>query len=517
MINNLNKNQKILVWISLFSLIDLFIHYFTNATFGLHRDEYLYIAMKDHLDFGYVSIPPFTALIAKISNILFGHSVFGYRILPSLAGAITVFLTGLIVRELKGSYMAIAIACLSYILSPTFLHINFLLQPVTFDVMFWTLICYLVVRMAIRNDANILLVLGITVSVGFLNKYSVAFLAIGVLVSLLLTKYRVLFNSRYLLISIVAGFIIISPNLIWQFKHNFPVVNHMIELRNTQLINVTAVNFILDQFLMNIHVLFVWLLGLIFLLFFRKERNLQFVAFIYIAVFVILITAKGKSYYTAGLYPMMFAAGGYVIEKYFTGKLRFITYYLIVSMFAIGIFALPYAMPIWSFKKLDKFYQATAKYIDNGPLRWEDGIAHQLPQDWADMTGWEELSSIVTNAYMSLPVESRQNCQIFASNYGEAGAIKFYTSKMSLPEPISFSDNFLLWAPDSLDAQFLIYVEWDTTHIKKLFKQIDLIGSIQDEYAREQGQRVFLCSNPTDICRSEYINIVKSNKEKYRR
>jgi 4-amino-4-deoxy-L-arabinose transferase-like glycosyltransferase len=97
----------------LFSLIDLFIHYFTNATFGLHRDEYLYIAMKDHLDFGYVSIPPFTSIIAKISNVLFGHSVFGYRVLPSLAGAISVFLTGLIVKELKGSYMAITIACLS--------------------------------------------------------------------------------------------------------------------------------------------------------------------------------------------------------------------------------------------------------------------------------------------------------------------------------------------------------------------------------------------------------------------
>jgi hypothetical protein len=517
MINNLNKNQKIFLLISLFSLVDLIIHYVTNATLGLHRDEFLYIAMKDHLDLGYVSIPPFTAVIAKISNVLFGHSAFGYRVLPSLAGAITVFLTGLIVKELKGSYMAIAIACVAYILSPTFLHINFLLQPVTFDVMFWTMICYLVVRMAVRNDPKMLLVLGIAVSLALLNKYSVAFLVIGIFVSLLLTKYRVLLNSRYLLISIVAGLIIIFPNLIWQFKHNFPVVNHMIELRNTQLINVTAVNFILDQFLMNIHVLFVWLLGLIILLFFRKERNLQFVSFIYITVFVILISAKGKSYYTAGVYPMMFAAGGYVIEKYFTGKLRFITYYLIVSMFATGIFAIPYAMPIWSFKKLDKFYQATAKYIDNGPLRWEDGKAHKLPQDFADMTGWKELSGIVTNTYMSLSIEDRQKCQIFASNYGEAGAIEFYTSKLGLPEPKSFSDNYLLWAPDSLDAQYLIYVEWDTATIKKLFKQIDFVGSIQDEYSREQGQRVFLCSKPTDICRSEYANIVKWNKEKYRR
>jgi hypothetical protein len=517
MLNNLIKNQKILLLIFLFSLIDLFIHYFTNATFGLHRDEYLYIAMKDHLDFGYVSIPPFTACIAKISNMLFGHSVFGYRILPSLAGAITVFLTGLIVKELKGSYMAITIACLSYILSPTFLHINFLLQPVTFDVMFWTLICYLVVRLVVRNDPNMLLALGITVSVAFLNKYSVAFLVIGVFVSLLLSKYRALLHNRYLLISIVAGLIIIFPNLIWQFKHNFPVVNHMIELRNTQLINVTVVNFILDQFLMNIHVLFVWLLGFIILLFLRKERNLQFISFIYIAVFVILITAKGKSYYTAGVYPMMFSAGGYVIEKYFTGKLRGITYYLIFSLFITGIFALPYAMPIWSFEKLDKFYQATAKYIDNGPLRWEDGKAHQLPQDFADMTGWKELSGIVTNTYISLPVGARQKCNIFASNYGEAGAIKYYTSKMGLPEPISFSDNFLLWAPDSLDTQYLIFVEWDTAHIKKLFKQIVFVDSIHDEYAREQGQCVFLCSNPTVICKSEYAKIIKRNKEKYRR
>jgi hypothetical protein len=515
--NKLNKNQKILFLITLFSLVDLFIHYFTNATFGLHRDEYLYIAMKDHLDFGYVSIPPFTALIAKISNVLFGHSVFGYRILPSLAGAVTVFLTGLIVKKFKGSYMAITLACTSYILSSTFLHINFLLQPVTFDVMFWTLICYLVVRMIQTNNPKIWIFLGITVGIALLNKYSIVFLIAGIILALMLSQHRKFLTSKYFFIAILAGLIILLPNLIWQFKHNFPVVHHMTELRNSQLINTSAFNFIIDQLIMNAHALPIWITGLIVLLFYKEERQFQFISVFYFAVFLIIIIAKGKSYYTAGLYPLMFAAGGYTMNKYFTGRLRFIKYYFVFTLPLSGIITIPYGMPILKYEKLDKFYQMTAKYINYGPLRWEDGKIHKLQQDWADMTGWKELSDIVINAYMSLPAEDRQQCTIFASNYGEAGAIKYYTSEMGLPEPISFSDNFVLWAPDSVDTQYLIFVDWDTTHIKKLFKQLVLVGSIQDEYAREQGQKVFLCSEPTDIFKSEYISIVNGKKEIYRR
>jgi hypothetical protein len=35
-------------------------------------------------------------------------------------------------------------------------------------------------------------------------------------------------------------------------------------------------------------------------------------------------------------------------------------------------------------------------------LYWEDGRAHSLPQDYADMTGWQELAGIVSSTYHEL-------------------------------------------------------------------------------------------------------------------
>lgn len=513
----MNKNQKLWTLILVFAIIDLLIHFLTNAKMGLHRDEYLYVAMKDHLDFGYLSIPPFTAFIGKLSNLFFGHSVFAYRILPSLAGAFTVILAGLIVKELKGSYLAITIACLSYILSPTFLHINFLFQPVTFDIFFWTLISYLVILMIQRDNPKIWIYLGLTVAIAILNKYSIAFLIIGIIIALLLSPHRKLLASKYFFIALFIGFLIVLPNLIWQYKHNFPVVNHMAELRNNQLINISATNFIIDQFIMNVHALPIWLTGIIVLLFLKKERRFQFISVFYITVFVFLILAKGKSYYTAGLYPLLFAAGGYAMDKYLTGKLRFINYYFIITLPLSGIITVPYGIPIFNYKKLDKFYQATAKFINYAPLRWEDGKIHKMQQDWADMTGWKELSDIVIKTYNSLKPDERKKCQIYTENHGEAGAIRFYGKKVGLPEPISFSDNFLLWAPDSTDITYTIYVHSDTSDIYKLYKRVDAIDSISDIYAREHGLRVFLCSEPTSKAASYYINVVKKIKSNFKR
>jgi len=37
-----------------------------NPVYELHRDEFLYLNQADHLAFGYICVPPFTALMSKI-------------------------------------------------------------------------------------------------------------------------------------------------------------------------------------------------------------------------------------------------------------------------------------------------------------------------------------------------------------------------------------------------------------------------------------------------------------------
>src|SRR5260370_13680246 len=88
--------------IAFFSAAALLIHLLANGRYGYFRDELYYIACGRHLAFGYVDQPPLSILLLRLSQLLLGDSLFAIRLLPALAGAATIALTGVIARELGG-------------------------------------------------------------------------------------------------------------------------------------------------------------------------------------------------------------------------------------------------------------------------------------------------------------------------------------------------------------------------------------------------------------------------------
>ena len=113
----------ILIYLALFKLL---IHVFTNMAggYGYFRDEFYYIACSEHLDLGYVDQPPLSIFILAISRWILGDSLVALRFLPAVAGALMVFLTGLMVRELGGGRFAQSLAALAVIVAPTYLGLN---------------------------------------------------------------------------------------------------------------------------------------------------------------------------------------------------------------------------------------------------------------------------------------------------------------------------------------------------------------------------------------------------------
>src|SRR6266576_7364070 len=95
------------VLIAVFSVAALLVHLLTNGRYDYFRDELYYIACGRHLAFGYVDLPPLSALLVRLSRVLFGDSLFAIRFLPAVAGAGTVALTGVITRELGGRRWAV--------------------------------------------------------------------------------------------------------------------------------------------------------------------------------------------------------------------------------------------------------------------------------------------------------------------------------------------------------------------------------------------------------------------------
>ena len=90
------------------ALIKCLIHLFTNLSgaYGFFRDEFYYIACSEHMDWGYVDQPPLSIALLTLSRMFFGDSLWAIRLLPAVAGAVAVFLTGKIARELGGGLFA---------------------------------------------------------------------------------------------------------------------------------------------------------------------------------------------------------------------------------------------------------------------------------------------------------------------------------------------------------------------------------------------------------------------------
>jgi hypothetical protein len=504
-------------WILILSLaaVKLLIHYFTYDNFELHRDAYLYYAQSEHLDWGFVAVPPSIAVVGKLATLIFGNTIFGLRFFPALIGAVNVIIIGKFVSDLGGKKIAIALAGMAYILSPAYLHVNTLFQPVSFNHFYWLLSSYLFYKMIERNNSKYWLGLGLVFALGFLNKYSIVFLYAAFGIALVLSPYRQLYRSRYFALAILLALVLISPNLFWQYENNWPVLQHMDELRRTQLVHVHPLNFIVDQFLMNAQALLLWLAALGVLLFSRKERQFRIFGLVYLAVFVLLLAGSGKSYYTLGIYPVLFIFGSYFFEKYIR-RYQYPLFTLLVISMGIGLYgSLSFdGIPFITFDKA----------VNKAAFRWEDGKQYDIPQDMADMTGWKEIGESVKEIYIDLGEENKNNCEIYTYHYGQAGAVMFYGKDINIPQPIAPTGSFVFWSPDEVEKDYVIYVHSDLGNntnpdslLPTYFKKVSLQKVINNKYFRENGTRIYLCEFPNEACKSGYRSLIKELKDRYRK
>ena len=490
-----------------FAILKLLIHLFTYDNYELHRDAYLYYAQSEHLEWGYLATPPSIALVGKIATSVFGNSSFGLRLFPALIGAMSVIVIGMFVRRLGGRYYAIAIAALAFILSPAYLHTNALFQPVSFNHFYWILSSYLIFRLIQTGNPRFWMWIGLVFGLGFLNKYSIVFLYTAFGIALLISQYRRLLFSKEFLLGIVIGLIIVTPNLIWQYQNNWPVLHHMDELRRTQLVHVSTAGFIRDQLLMNAHVLLLWIATLIVLLFYKKEKEFRLFGLGFLFTVLLILAGSGKAYYTLGVYPMLFVFGAYLIEKYLARYIKPLFVALVVFM-GIGLYiSLAFdGIPFLTFE------QAASK----SAFRWEDGRQYDIPQDMADMTGWKEIGEEVRKLYVSLGEQNKDNCEIFTNHYGQGGSIMFYGKDVNIPQPISTTGSFIFWSPDSIESEYVIYVHSElgnTTEpdslLPTLFDKVELKKVIDNKFFREDGTRIYLCQYPNDNGRERYAELIR--------
>jgi hypothetical protein len=496
----------------IFAIIKLLIHLLTNTNYDFHRDEYLHLALGEHLAWGFMEVPPVIAILSKIALDL-GGNLFIVRLFPALIGSITIILIGVMVRDLGGKHWAQILACLAFIISPVFLRSNTLFHPVSFNQFCWFLSAFFIVRLIKSENPNYWYYIGFIAGLGFLTKYTIVFFYAAFLLAIFLTPHRKWLKTKYPYLALGIALFISLPNLLWQFHHNLPVVQHMSELSQTQLKNVESVGFLVAQLSMHHAASIIWLSGLFYLFFFRKLVLYRILGWIYLGILLLLVLLSGKSYYALDAYPMLMAVGGIAVENFLQNKSGSLKYVLICLLFIVTIPILPYGLPLVSVKKM-QHYCAFMKdrFSLYGPLYWEDGKVHSLPQDYADMHGWEEMAAKVGQLYHRLSAFEQKSCILYGGSYSHASSINYYREKYKLPEVYSLVGSYLTWAPDSVQFDRMIMVD-DVYHSRlPQFASMALIDSIQNPYAREPGYIYYLTKPHMNVGR-EWTKLVVERKK----
>jgi len=484
------KKTSLILWGLI--LLKFFLQYvLIDPVYELHRDEFLHLDQGNHLAWGYTSVPPVTSWISFLIKLL-GNGVFWVKFFPALFGALTIWVVWKTIEELKGNWFALTLGGISILFS-VLLRMNTLYQPNSLDILVWTLVYYVLVKYINSEKTKWLYLAAVIFAFGFLNKYNIAFLLLGLLPAILLTEHRKIFQNKHVYIAALLALVLISPNLIWQYQNNFPVIHHLRELTATQLVNVNRLDFLKEQLLFFFSSIFIIITSFVAFFIFPSFRKFRLIGWSFLFTMLLFTWFRAKSYYAIGLYPVLLVFGSVYLEKLMKEKwAKFLQPVILIIPILLFVPMLKIAFPNRTPREIRQDEQM---YRDFGLLRWEDGKEHLLPQDFADMLGWKELARKVDSAYIQ--IAQPDQTLVYCDNYGQAGAINYY-SKIKHIGAVSLNADYINWFRFDKEIRYIIRVKEISDNGKELIvsapycESVFKFDEVTNEFAREKGTTIYL-------------------------
>jgi len=423
--SSLFSDTALLIYLALVTVI---VHMLVGQRYGFHRDELATLDDARHLAWGYVAYPPVTPFFGRLSLILFGPTLPGFRFFAAVAEAIAVVLTGLMAKEMGGGRGAQLVAAFAAV--PFCLGGGALMQYVSFDYLCWVLAAYFMVRLLQSEDPRWWLAVGAAIGFGMLSKYTMGVFAVGIVAGVLFTDSRRYLRCKWLWYGVALSILIFFPNVLWQAQNHFISVDFLKHIHARDVRQGRTDNFLPDQLKMTLMAFPLCLAGLYYTLLSPAGKRLRAITWMFLVPLALFVVLKGRVYYFAAAYPMVYAAGSVWGERWLATLHRGLatalraTALLILAadIVVMAMLTLPLA-PIHS--------------------KWW-GVASKVQGDFVEEIGWPELVETVARVRDSLPPEDRAHTGILAGNYGEAGAINLFGPKYGLPPVISGVNSF--WA-----------------------------------------------------------------------
>lgn len=446
-------------------------HAFHGAGFGFHGDELQFLDDARNLAWGYVAYPPMTPFFARLSLDLFGTSIAGFRFFASLAQAVAIVLTGMMAREMGGGVRAQVLAGAALV--PYALGQGALMTYGSFDNICWVLASLFVVKLLRSEDARWWVAVGAAVGFGMMAKYAMAFFAAAIVAGFLVTDARRYLASRWLWAGCAVAFLLWAPNLAWEARHHFVSLDFLRSIHARDVGLGRTRSFLPEQIYQTIAPL--WIVGLVFCLKTDSGKRFRTVGWVYVIVFAAFLIARGRGYYLAAAYPMLYAAGSVWWEQRLASKpglqrRRQRRAWMAVAAGAViaAVIALPIGPPLW-------------------PLHHPELL---------DEVGWEDLVATVARVRDEIPLENRGRLAVLTGNYASAGAIDLYGGRYGLPSATSRINSFGERGYGDPPAETVIAIGFPRELLESRFASCQLAALNRNRYGvanRSYLQGIFVC------------------------
>ena len=489
-----NDNLALAVIVGL-AVLKPVIHLLTSSSYGYFRDEFYYIAASKHLAFGYVDFPPFIALLTAFVRLTLGDSLLALHLFPALAGTGVIVLTGLMARQLGADSFGQVLAALAVLVTPQYLGMNALLTMDSFDLLAWAAALYVLILILKYDRPKLWLVFGLVMGIGLTIKVTPLYFGLALVIGLALTPYRKYFRSPYLYLGGLIALAFLLPYLIWNVANDWPTIEFWQNYGN-KVFQASPLEFLVQQVLiMHPISLPLWFSGLVYL-FTEKGKQYRLFGWMYLVLFLLFMIQHAKNYFLAPFYPVLFASGTTAMQQFASSRgwhwLGWLRANYVPFLVLGGILLAPLTIPMLPLNAQVAYVRA----FGGTNVKSENSDTGVLPQNFADRFGWEELAATMSDVYRSLPAQDRAKACIFATNYGEAGALQFYGFKYHLPQIVSGHNNYFLWGPGNCTGEVLLYLgDADVADLQQGFADVQQMAATKCQYCMpyENDLPIFLC------------------------
>lgn len=496
----------------LLAIIKVLIHLMLPE-YGYLRDELYYISIGDQFSFSNFDMLPLSPLYLKLFTIIFGYSIKTIHLASSLLGAASLIFTCLMTKELGGKIYAVLITGV-FILFSGFTPFGSVFTYDSIDFLIVVVTLYFLVRIIKTENEKLWFYAGIILGLGLINKLTILFYGLAILVSLFFVPQRRMFKKKEVWLAGIIALLFLIPYLIWQSQNDWYFLEFASNYSGGISYLASFPEFLWSQILPNnIISLPIWLTGLYLLLFSNKWKKYRFFGIMYLFLFILFYIIGAKFYFLIPMYTVLVSVGSIKLEEKFSLskklKLAIPILYIILSLPL-----LPMMVPVLPVSDFIKYAEIMG--VDAG-VKFENNRINRLPQYFADRFGWEELVQDISKEFHSISKEEISNAGIMTNNWGIASAIHFYSNKYKLPQPISNAGWYCFESLRKNEYKDIyISIGFSEELICYLFNSVTKKRVFTNPYCmpHENNRPIFFCTNPkVDI--GQYFRVERKIDAKF--